>query len=62
MSKELYTLEEVERISTQSYMRGLAVQASQIKQNDGYTFNKWLNDLIKNIKRTYKPRRRQSNH
>ena len=50
MNKELYTLEEVERISTQSYMRGLAVQASQIKQNDGYTFNKWLNDLIKNIK------------
>jgi hypothetical protein len=49
-SKKLYTLEEVERISTQSYMRGLAVQAGQIKQNDGYTFNKWLNDLIKNIK------------
>ncbi len=50
MSKELYTLEEVERISTQSYMRGLAVQANQIKQNDGYTFNKWLNDIVKNIK------------
>jgi hypothetical protein len=31
-------------------MRGLAVQAGQIKQKGGYTFNKWLNDLIKNIK------------
>lgn len=51
MSKErLYTREELEKTSTQSYMRGMAVQAGQIKQNNGYTFNKWLNDLISTIK------------
>ena len=50
-SKErLYTREELEKTSTQSYMRGMAVQAGQIKQNNGYTFNKWLNDLISTIK------------
>ena len=51
MSNErLYTREEVEKMSTESYMRGMAVQAGQIKQNNGYTFNKWLNKLINTIK------------
>jgi hypothetical protein len=31
-------------------MRGMSVQAGQIKQNNGYTFNKWLNKLINTIK------------
>lgn len=48
--KRLYTREEVERMSTESYMRGMAVQAGQIKQNNSYTFNKWLNKLIDTIK------------
>jgi hypothetical protein len=49
MSK-LYTRKEVERMSTESYLRGMSVQAGQIKQNNGYTFNKWLKDLIDTIK------------
>jgi hypothetical protein len=31
--KRLYTREEVEKMSTESYMRGMSVQAGQIKQN-----------------------------
>lgn len=48
--KRLYTREEVEKMSTESYMRGMSVQDGQIKQNNGYTFNKWLNKLIDTIK------------
>jgi hypothetical protein len=29
--KRLYTREEVEKMSTESYMRGMSVQAGQIK-------------------------------
>jgi hypothetical protein len=42
--KRLYTREEVEKMSTESYMRGMSVQAGQIKQNNGYTFNKIVSD------------------
>ena len=54
MSKT-YTTEEVEKIATQSYMRGMMVQEEVGKRKKPrQVFNAWLKELIISIK----PKRR----
>jgi len=51
MMSKTYTTEEVEKIATQSYMRGMMVQEEVGKRKKPrQVFNVWLKELIKTIK------------